>query len=345
MSSYLTIPADYYDYFPSFQNAVNSFMIFSPLISYGTTILGIYKQRTSTGFSIDICATMLMASILKVFYYINEPFEISLLRQCFIMIFIQCLLLKTALKFRPSVYSTDSLYDYPGILEEFWSRIRSINGSLNQHNLKNFSSPSAYLKDLNQLIFKILSEYFKAIYWFLINFVLNLLKLFDVFYKRPFEFWQWEREIVYWKFLASFIIINIVLTTIFYKNENFTILIGSASLLTESLLPLPQILIFQRLKSVKGFKTILLLSWLGGDFTKISYLIYGTDNVSIIFIIAAFFQFSLNCIISFQFFYYKELERRNDALNYLNNDTDFEGESEMSMGDGDVIELNKMIHD
>ncbi|ODQ46401.1 hypothetical protein PICMEDRAFT_28080, partial [Pichia membranifaciens NRRL Y-2026] len=205
---------------------------FTPLLSYGSTVLSIRRKKSSQGFSIDICGTMLVASILRMFYYINDPFEVTLLRQCFVMVFIQVILLRVALKYR------------------------------------------------------------------------NLIRLFDYHYIRPFHYWQWRQPISFWKFLIGFVTFLSLVQIAFNGNEYLGITFGSMSFMIESSLPLPQILLFQRLKHVENFKVILLLSWLGGDFTKISYLFYGTDNVGLIFIIAAFFQMSLNFVITYQFFYY-----------------------------------------
>lgn len=319
--SYLTIPDQYLEYVPSLQSFVNSFMTFAPLFSYGSTVYSISKHQSSIGFSIDICCTMMVSSILKIFFYTNEPFEISLLRQCFVMIFIQSILLRVALKYRPSNYDADLLAEYPNLFTEFKQRFNTIFQDHSYSSVKLADLPWLLsLGSFYRSVWNLLINIGKLLLWFLFKLFTQIIKLFDVYYRRPLKFWQWENPIVFWKFLGLFVVLVGVLNVCFYKNEHFTLILGTSSLLTESLLPLPQILLLNRVKSVKGFKTILLLSWLGGDFTKISYLIYGTDNVSIIFIILALFQCSLNCFITFQFFYYQKLERRKDALTYLNND-------------------------
>ena len=92
-------------------------------------------------------------------------------------------------------------------------------------------------------------------------------------------------------------------------------IIGVLGLFIESLLPLPQILLLNRLQLVKNFKVILLLSWLGGDCTKISYLLFGTDNILIIFIVAGLFQMSLDIYIAFQYLQFKYFTTTNKNLN------------------------------
>ncbi|EGV63951.1 hypothetical protein CANTEDRAFT_105821 [Yamadazyma tenuis ATCC 10573] len=139
--------------------------------------------------------------------------------------------------------------------------------------------------------------------------VFNRLKYFDNFYKRPYNFWQWYQDhIVYWEFLVGFSLSLTVLALVFQSSSVFISTIGFLGLFSESLLPLPQILLIHRMKSVKNFKWILLLSWLGGDFVKINYLLFGTNEVSSIFMSAALFQTALDVFIVSQYFYYKNLE-------------------------------------
>lgn len=253
------------DYFKSYnidiQPIVNILILVTPLFSYGLTSYQIYTKKNSNGFSIDVCLIMLISSIVKVIYYLLEPYEISLLRQAVIMIFIQCVLLKTAL-----VYYTSptKLYETEKILTQ--------------------SSNS-------------------------LDVLFNNLKFFDNAYVRPFNFWQWfDNHFKFWEFLVEFSIALLVFSIIFKDSLIFINIIGVFGLFTESILPLPQILLIYRLKSVKNFKWILLVSWLCGDTLKIAYLLFGTTKVSNIFIFAAFFQASLDLFIVGQFFHYRKLD-------------------------------------
>lgn len=256
---------------------------FTPLFSYGTTILSIIKKQSSLGFSIDICATMLIASILRICYYFIIPYEIALLRQSIIMIFIQCFLLKIALNYRPTNYDTELLEQDTKILNDLKINFNeSFNDkSFELNNLINF------IKNTSLII------------------ITKFIKFFDSKYKRIGKFWQWNDQFAYWKFLFRFTIIMAFLTFWFIDYLKFGEFLGTFGLFIESLLPLPQILLLNKLKSIQGFKLLLLLSWLGGDFTKISYLIFGAKNISGIFLFFALFQMSLDFYIAFQFIYYK----------------------------------------
>ncbi|KAG7876098.1 hypothetical protein KL938_004770 [Ogataea parapolymorpha] len=118
--AYLTLPPEFV---PEAKTVINWVMSFTPLVSYGTTLLSIRRKKSSKGFSIDICATMLIASTLRIFYYINEPFEISLLRQCFVMIFIHVLLLRVAIKYRDPAETAYLRYEesWPEFFKSAWN--------------------------------------------------------------------------------------------------------------------------------------------------------------------------------------------------------------------------------
>jgi len=78
------------------------FIIISPITSYADQTYSIHRTKSSAGFSLDIPLIMLVASLLRVFYYPGAKFDTALLIQSFIMIVIQLVLLKVALDHRPS---------------------------------------------------------------------------------------------------------------------------------------------------------------------------------------------------------------------------------------------------
>jgi len=76
-------------------------LIISPITSYADQIYSIHRTKSSTGFSLDIPLIMLVASLLKVFYWFGARFDASLLIQACNMIVVQVVLLKVALEHRP----------------------------------------------------------------------------------------------------------------------------------------------------------------------------------------------------------------------------------------------------
>lgn len=299
-SSSSLLPEDYLyylDYLPDLQKCINLFMTFTPLFSYGSTCISIYKRQTSLGFSIDICGTMFMASILRILYYLCQPYEITLLRQSMVMIGIQFILLKISLRYRPHNYDPELLTPLPRWDLEFENNLpRRLSASNYIVEHKNYTS----LGMVNWFLMQVSDGVWLSWSYFKTGFK-QALRLFDVYYKRPVLFWQWLDESSYWMFLGGFTTFFGVLTLLFHNNVTYANIIGILGLFIESLLPIPQILMLNRIQSVKNFKIILLLSWLGGDCTKISYLLYGTNDVSIIFIAAGLFQMSLDVYIAFQY--------------------------------------------
>ncbi|KAF2689019.1 PQ loop repeat protein [Lentithecium fluviatile CBS 122367] len=87
-------------------NAVTSiapiFIATSPITSYADQIHSIHRTRSSAGFSLDIPLIMLVASILKVYYWFGARFSTSLLVQALLMIGVHFVLLHVALTNRPA---------------------------------------------------------------------------------------------------------------------------------------------------------------------------------------------------------------------------------------------------
>lgn len=77
------------------------FLVLSPIFSYGDQALSMSRKRSSAGFSLDIPLIMLVASLLRIFYYPGAHFDKALLVQSILMVAVQLLLLKIALDNRP----------------------------------------------------------------------------------------------------------------------------------------------------------------------------------------------------------------------------------------------------
>lgn len=305
----------YLQYIPDARAIVNTIMPLAPLYTYGTTCWGIHKKKTSLGYSIDICATMLMSSILRILYYFVSPYELSLLQQSIVMIIIQCILLKVSLAYRPETYNPDSLGDPSTILDQL-SMLPPVSLV--------FESDS--IIDISKILINSYSNRAWHIFLIWCQFILSL---FDVHYRRPGLFWQWALERRYWRFLEVFTVFFGVVTIFLKSSPVYGVFLGTLGLFIEALLPLPQIMMIHRLQSVANFKVILLVSWLAGDCLKLSYLFFGTDNVLMIFFMAAFFQMGLDLIILCQYihyskaddnslpFFHKKLSQENIQMNPL----------------------------
>lgn len=98
------------------------FLITSPLTSYADQIRNIHVTKSSRGFSLDTPLIMLVASILRCFYWLGAEFETSLLIQSIIMIVVQLCLLKVALDNRP-VQSYDDKTPFSAVVSDNSTRI------------------------------------------------------------------------------------------------------------------------------------------------------------------------------------------------------------------------------
>ncbi|KAH7067883.1 hypothetical protein FB567DRAFT_541398 [Paraphoma chrysanthemicola] len=83
------------------KNIAPIFIATSPITSYGDQIYSMHRTRSSAGFSLDIPLIMLVASILKVYYWFGAHFSTSLLVQALLMIGVHLLCLHVALTNRP----------------------------------------------------------------------------------------------------------------------------------------------------------------------------------------------------------------------------------------------------
>lgn len=305
------------------QFLTKNLICFTPLISYGSTVISLERSRTALGFSIDICATMLIASLLRVSYYIITPYDTTLLRQSLVMISIQLVLLHTSLKYRPEEYKYDKLQDVESFACLFQDAWNEFNCEQETSSMGNTTSDST--ADIATVTLKRIS---RLILQTILIFVYKTLKFFDPSFKRFQSFWQWNNTKNYWRFLAVFASLQLCLTVFIAKIMNWDDLaqwlgsfIGSLGLLVESTLPLPQISILYKLKSVQGFKLILLVSWLCGDTLKLTYLMFGATNISVLFVIFALLQMGLDFYIGGQYIYYKYYYK---SRTLTNNDSDFD---------------------
>lgn len=69
-------------------------MIFGGVVPYIPQYYEIFKTRNASGFSLNVCLALLLANILRIFFWFGRRFELPLLAQSFIMIFAMLMLLQ-----------------------------------------------------------------------------------------------------------------------------------------------------------------------------------------------------------------------------------------------------------
>ncbi|KFZ14084.1 hypothetical protein V502_06290 [Pseudogymnoascus sp. VKM F-4520 (FW-2644)] len=226
------------------------FIIVSPITSYADQIAAIYRSKSSAGFSLDIPLIMLLASILRVFYYPGAQYDMSLLIQATIMIIVQVILLHVALENRPSPSSKGG----------------------------EASQPFAGIKD---------GEFGNA---------------------RPYNFWQWRSPKPYWQFLLYLLITLMACELIFapfgFAYDFYSSTIGYLGLAIEATLPIPQILANNRMRSCKGFRFSVLVSWIAGDAMKMLWFFTATTEIPWAFKFCGMFQACCDSFLGVQYFMY-----------------------------------------
>lgn len=105
-------------------------MAVGPVIGYLYQYRLIFINQTTGTFSIDICGILLFANILRLNFYLFQPYSTALLFQSFNMItthvtipLIQLLLLKLCAQLPPKTVQADMTATHPNYLEReesFW---------------------------------------------------------------------------------------------------------------------------------------------------------------------------------------------------------------------------------
>ena len=151
------------------------------------------------------------------------------------------------------------------------------------------------------------------------------------------NFWKWENELEYYKFIIIFLLsFSVLCNFIGFQNNNFINLIGAISAFSESIIPLPQIRNNCITKNVTNISSIMIFMWLGGDIFKTIYYIYTSSPIQMI--ICGFFVISLDIILSFQVIIYSE---SNKGLNEKKNEKDEEAMDLINeIDDDDDLKIN-----
>ncbi|KAF8742503.1 hypothetical protein AX14_003905 [Amanita brunnescens Koide BX004] len=84
-------------------------MAVGPPLVYADQAVSIIRNKDATGFSLDVCAILLIANITRCFFWLGEHFELALLLQSIFMITAQLALLYICILYRPSPSSENRL--------------------------------------------------------------------------------------------------------------------------------------------------------------------------------------------------------------------------------------------
>ncbi|MCJ1416344.1 hypothetical protein MMC32_002679 [Xylographa parallela] len=92
---------------------------------------------------------------------------------------------------------------------------------------------------------------------------------------RPWGFWRWRGQRLYWQFLLLLSLLLLTLHLLLAPSptaaRGYTALLGALGLTIEATLPLPQMRANYRSRSCKGFRLSVLANWLFGDAMKMGF--------------------------------------------------------------------------
>ncbi|WWC91207.1 uncharacterized protein L201_006149 [Kwoniella dendrophila CBS 6074] len=223
-------------------------MAVGPPLIYADQAYSIVKKKDSSGFSHDVCGVLLIANIIRVFFWLGNRFETPLLIQSLLLIVSQLILLAICLHYKPT--ATDSSEDATN-----YAPLSPLPSSPNPQSHSREDSdylsqpPTANSNNRGS----------------------GGLKGLCVGGKRPFEFWQWEGYGSYLEFLAALILTLGVLQIILGRWMWYIDALGFIALSIESTLPIPQFIANYKRKSCYGFRSSTLAGWFFGDAFKTVY--------------------------------------------------------------------------
>jgi len=210
-------------------------MAVGPPLVYADQAYSMVKKRDSTGFSHDVCGVVIIANIIRIFFWLGNRFETPLLVQSLLLIISQLFLLSLCLHYAP------------------------LDPEL--------STSSAPLSPLPQAGAEDTADEGPA--WVEQPAVTGPSKALGS--KRPFDFWQWEGYGAYLEFLAGLIVVLGLLQMVFGRWMWYIDALGFLALTIESTLPIPQFISNWQRKSTYGLRASTLVGWFGGDSFKTVY--------------------------------------------------------------------------
>jgi len=310
---------------------MDSILIFGPNIAYISQISKFRKLNSSQGFSKKICLLILIANILRIFFWIGKRFDITLLYQSIVAIIMQLFLLNECLavskdNYQDTYINTDSFENmntYNTFEQEKGDSSKLMifgENSLKNEKAKKDLNTTKIIKEreftdngnfsrkeclkskniqlqnnLEETEYKKESKFSFPIENLLKTPLENILKT-DIF-------WDWPHFIEYVLFCLFFSIFVAVIYSIFgIHNKFFIEVLGFISLIIESMIGVPQTIENYKNKSTKNLSQLTFLLWINGDILKTLYFL--KFNSPLQFILMGFTQVAVDSIIIFQINYY-----------------------------------------
>ncbi|CDH59233.1 hypothetical protein RO3G_07430 [Lichtheimia corymbifera JMRC:FSU:9682] len=250
------------------QLALSVAMVIGPIVGYIDQYFIIRRKQSSAGFNSMTCAVLLIANILRVFFWFGKRFDTTLFAQSIVMILAMLVLLEIVVRYRhhPSPLTLYSNLDDQSSVEyddEEDEELVGGGGTSTQRSSSMIPLP---------------------------RFIRSC--------------WAWNHYIDYINFLLGFTTFVAVLYLLLGRFPAFVEVLGFVSVGIESTLPVPQCISNFRRRSTAGFSFLVLGSWFFGDSFKLFYFIYTHSPLQ--FIICGAIQLSIDSVIVLQFILFSE---------------------------------------
>ena len=290
----------YYDYF-TLGNVIDFFMVFGPSLGFFIQIMKIQQEKTSEGFSKLLVLILLIANILRIFFWIGKHFTIVLLLQSILMVLTQFYLLYVCLKYS---HHTQEKINEEKINEKYNDEFTDVPIT-NSTDIRRLFSENNSLREIVE---------------FLYNYKPSRLL-------NPKNFWDWPYffDFAFFIFLFS-LVVDIFSRIIFgYSNHSYIEFLGGLSAGVEALIGVPQAYSNLLNQDTGALSIWMILTWVFGDTFKTYYYISNKAPIQLVF--CGFFQLFIDVVIIFQIFYYsgmlgavfpyfnnEELKKRHDSI-------------------------------
>ncbi|KAF9974899.1 hypothetical protein BGZ73_001597 [Actinomortierella ambigua] len=265
-------------------NLIRIAMVIGPVTGYFHQYYTMNKMKTSIGFSSVTCGVLIVSSIIRVFFWIGEPFDMALLYQSILMIIVQLALLELCVRYYPWIVQlpTPVTFSPPS---------RHLTSSPGPGGVSRGNNTSPVPPITTRASRNTASSWYRT----------HGPAIFR-------QFWNWPTIWPYYLFLAVFTALVGLSLYIIGNTPFYVALMGLAALGIEATVPLPQAIHNHQTKSTAGFSPAILLMWVIGDSFKTYY--YISTHAKYQFVGCGIVQLCIDCVIICQTVIYSQRWRK-----------------------------------